>query len=571
MTFRHETSGATALVMTTILLAFWVPSSSFAADIFVPQDATTIESAIDLAVDGDRVIVAPGTYAERIDFSGKGIVVESVGGAEVTVIDGGGASAGAGHVVTFASGETRAAVLRGFTVTGGFGSGGSFGDGEGGGILVDGTEPRIEDCAIVGNSGVDGGGLEARNGDLLVIDTVFRDNEATQGGGLYAVGGRVTIEGGEFVANDARDGGGAAFDVGTEAVVRDARFERNGSRQFGGGLFARHCDLDAARLTFVDNGTVRPTSDGVGQVFSTLGGGAAYVTSVSGGVTTSRSLGDAAAFGPGMYIAGGSEDLVVSNTLVARSNGTAAMYFNDSSPLVVNCTIAEPEGILATLSTFGAFPVLQNTVIQGTLGGSGDALLEYCLVEGPAGIATVGTGTVFGDAGLDADEDWQPLPGSTVIDAGSNAAVPASATTDLLGNGRFFDDPATPDTGAGEAPIVDIGAFEFGSGDVRAQVVTSADRAPARLLTTVGVAPNPFNPRTVIGFELERDSSVRVDVFDPRGRLVTTLVSRELRSGAHSLTWDGTDRDGRSVATGTYLAVVRAAQESRTVKMTLVR
>ena len=38
--------------------------------------------------------------------------------------------------------------------------------------------------------------------------------------------------------------------------------------------------------------------------------------------------------------------------------------------------------------------------------------------------------------------------------------------TDLEGNPRFVDDPATPDSGAGVPPIVDMGAYEYTPGDV---------------------------------------------------------------------------------------------------------
>ncbi len=52
-------------------------------------------------------------------------------------------------------------------------------------------------------------------------------------------------------------------------------------------------------------------------------------------------------------------------------------------------------------------------------------------------------------------------PGSPAIDAGNNAAVPTGVTTDLDGNPRFVDIPAVVDTGAGDAPIVDMGAYEY--------------------------------------------------------------------------------------------------------------
>ena len=57
--------------------------------------------------------------------------------------------------------------------------------------------------------------------------------------------------------------------------------------------------------------------------------------------------------------------------------------------------------------------------------------------------------------------DYQILAGSPVIDAGDNTGVPKNVTTDLDGNPRFVDDPDTTDTGHGDAPIVDMGPYEF--------------------------------------------------------------------------------------------------------------
>ena len=50
---------------------------------------------------------------------------------------------------------------------------------------------------------------------------------------------------------------------------------------------------------------------------------------------------------------------------------------------------------------------------------------------------------------------------SCCIDAGNNAAISSNVLTDLDGNSRFVDDPATPDTGVGTPPIVDLGCYEY--------------------------------------------------------------------------------------------------------------
>ncbi len=86
---------------------------TLATTIHVPADYTTIQGAIDAAVDGDLVLVAPRTYVENIDFLGKEITLQSAGGADVTIIDGGDCTSGEEtcSVVTFDKGETEAATV----------------------------------------------------------------------------------------------------------------------------------------------------------------------------------------------------------------------------------------------------------------------------------------------------------------------------------------------------------------------------------------------------------------------------------------------------------------------------
>ena len=73
-----------------IVFAFILYSySTLDADtINIPADYPTIQEGIDAAVNGDTVLVAPGTYVENIDFIGKAITVTSKHGASVTTIDG---------------------------------------------------------------------------------------------------------------------------------------------------------------------------------------------------------------------------------------------------------------------------------------------------------------------------------------------------------------------------------------------------------------------------------------------------------------------------------------------------
>lgn len=83
--------------------------------------------------------------------------------------------------------------------------------------------------------------------------------------------------------------------------------------------------------------------------------------------------------------------------------------------------------------------------------------------------------------------------------------------------------------------------------------------------------PNSFNPRTTITFSIAQDGPTRLAVYNLAGRLVDVLVSETLRSNTYHATWDGTDRDGRAVASGVYVYHLTAPGFSAARKMTLLR
>jgi len=86
-----------------------------------------------------------------------------------------------------------------------------------------------------------------------------------------------------------------------------------------------------------------------------------------------------------------------------------------------------------------------------------------------------------------------------------------------------------------------------------------------------GNAPNPFNPRTTIHFDLPAAGAVRLSVFDVAGRLVRTLVDDSMPQGSHEAVWDGTDSSGRAVGSGSYLARLECGGRVETVRMVVVR
>lgn len=102
--------------------------------------------------------------------------------------------------------------------------------------------------------------------------------------------------------------------------------------------------------------------------------------------------------------------------------------------------------------------------------------------------------------------------------------------------------------------------------------LAAVGHAPPPLLSKVAAAPNPFNPRTEIRFELGGDSvrEVVVEIFDARGRQVRRL-SAALPPGRHQLGWDGRDQAGSPAAAGSYLARITAGGTQQAFKLSLVK
>lgn len=84
-------------------------------------------------------------------------------------------------------------------------------------------------------------------------------------------------------------------------------------------------------------------------------------------------------------------------------------------------------------------------------------------------------------------------------------------------------------------------------------------------------APNPFNPATVLRFELVDDAPVALTLHDARGRKVRALLAGTLAAGAHAARWDGRDDAGRAVAAGTYIARLQTPAAVATTRLTLAR
>lgn len=139
---------------------------------------------------------------------------------------------------------------------------------------------------------------------------------------------------------------------------------------------------------------------------------------------------------------------------------------------------------------------------------------------------------------------------STTIDLNYTAMAAAFTFTNLLPFLTINDATVTvePVVGIGNEPLAPVTTFDLFQN-----------------------FPNPFNPETVISYQLPTSANVELTIFNLLGQPVRTLVQAPQASGRYQVKWDGRNENGAAVASGLYFYRLRAGSFVETHKMMLMR
>ncbi|HOT37663.1 MAG TPA: FlgD immunoglobulin-like domain containing protein [Candidatus Latescibacteria bacterium] len=83
--------------------------------------------------------------------------------------------------------------------------------------------------------------------------------------------------------------------------------------------------------------------------------------------------------------------------------------------------------------------------------------------------------------------------------------------------------------------------------------------------------PNPFNATTLLRYSVPTAGHVTMAIYSIEGRLVKTLVDREVAAGTHETEWEGRGNDGNEVGSGVYVVRVVASNSVLLKPVTLLR
>ncbi len=310
-------------------------------------------------------------------------------------------------------------VLDGFTITAGnanvFSS--PLGpNGVGGGLIVWGTttgvnagSPTIRDCTFTLNQAYVGGGAQAYRGSPTLEHCTFWANRALlYGGGFYNTGGDSP--------HVVQFGG---------SVIKDCRFVRNTSTQWGAGSCSANSGPQYINCDFVGNAM---TGSGTGAI----GGGLS--------IGCGDNCGDPA---------------VVVNSTFARNtalNGNGGGLVNEEGS-----TVEIHNSVFWDNEDGGGVDESAQIYVQ-----SGSLTVDYSCIEGLSvysGSNNIGTAPDFLQLGYGEflNANTRSFGGSDVNDVGNNSEIPSGTTLERDGVDRTMEDPAI-----GGGDIVDMGAYEFG-------------------------------------------------------------------------------------------------------------
>ena len=505
----------------------------------IPADQPTIQEGINVAVDGDTVLVQPDTYVENINYIGKNITVASLflttqdtTFISQTIIDGDSIDS----VVTFESGEDSTAVLCGFTITNGLGSG--LPDSTGGGIYCEDSCPSLVNVMIMNNSSNNhGGGIFCCNfSSPSLKNSTITNNEADRGGGISCIQSNLSLE--------------------------NVTIENNSATSFGGGIVLYYSELVMFNCQLYNN----LCGDG-----AELGRGGAMFIAVS---TVSLSKCDflnnsADSHAGAIYLSLASADIDKCSFVGNTSGGNVGgIYFYNSDHLdITNCTLYNNTGSDSGAMRFyienapNDIPIILNTICWNN---SPTEIL--CSADGLTNELIVGYSDIEG--GLDAivtnnnaNITW--LEGN--IDADPLFVDPVNGDYHLTENSPCIDagDPTSPLDPDGT--IADMGAYYYH------QVNEIDDNEMQIVEFNLSNHPNPFNPETKIVFNLPEEGNVKLEIYNIKGQKVKTLVNEILPAGEHSAIWDGKDSNDKQVGSGIYFYKLKTGDYQKVRKMLLLK
>lgn len=270
-------------------------------------------------------------------------------------------------------------------------------------------------------------------------------------------------------------------------------------------------------------------------------------------------------------------DITVSDPVIADGNNlpmvtesTPHSFYIGQPP--AGCTIENASGQLTPGGT-GVFEIhMENTETIN--------ILEFEIMDMPNNMVITNVtplgrfddGTIDGGTGETEEGNFYFLgyDFASAIEPGEGAILEVEVEfSENLDNSSIIFMISSISAGDVNAVPVTIIADDFGQ--FSGYLNTLVEGSLPKEFTLHSNYPNPFNPSTVISYDLSRETAVKLNVYDMKGRRINALVNQVQSAGRHHVRWNAKDARGNGISAGVYLYRLEAGGKVFTEKMIFMK
>jgi len=144
--------------------------------------------------------------------------------------------------------------------------------------------------------------------------------------------------------------------------------------------------------------------------------------------------------------------------------------------------------------------------------------------------------------------------------------VPGFGTTTEPRTYSFTDETITNGTYSYRLKQLDYdGTFEYSD-----EIVVEVDFNPSDYSLAQNF-PNPFNPNTIVQFQVPKPSDVTIKIYDMLGQEIRILFAGQVASGKYTIEWNGLNDSGERMSSGNYIYRMTAGDFADTKQMILLK
>ncbi len=431
------------------------------------------------------------------------------------------------HVVT-----GRWATIDGFTITAGNANDGSDPNNKGGGIYNNSQSPDVINCTIKNNSATYGGGMCNDNSGPTIINCIFLNNSASQnGGGMYNSSSSPSLYNCTFSNNSASYGDG------------------DGIYNITSPPNLRNCILWGIN----------------DQIYN------------SGGSNPSVTHSDVRVSGEVYDDGGGANDSLNININPFFKNANSNLLLKSGSPCFGTGTLTKnPDPDIPTTDKDGRprpLPESDNRIDMGAYEQYDDGSLPVELFiftasyEKRCVILSWKTESEVNNLGFILERKENQGEFTEIASYLTHDELKSQGNTSSCTEYEIIDKNVT----SGKTYFYRISDVSI-QGKVNVHPAISITLNDLLIETKLDNAyPNPFNPKTYIGYHLAEETRIKLTVMDMLGRKVKKLYDDVQTAGSYHVYWNGRDNAGYQCPSGVYIIQLQTASITKTKKVMLLK